>query len=53
MDGREPYYQITPEQLKMHGFRAVLTDLVDNTLIAWNNPNGEQKELSSLAENDG
>lgn len=32
-------YQITPEQLNQHGIKAVLTDL-DNTLIAWNNPNG-------------
>ena len=32
-------YQITPEQLKKLGIKAVLTDL-DNTLIAWNNPDG-------------
>ncbi|WP_122646875.1 YqeG family HAD IIIA-type phosphatase [Enterococcus mediterraneensis] len=32
-------YDLTPEQLKKHGIRAVLTDL-DNTLIAWNNPDG-------------
>lgn len=32
-------YQITPEQLHKHGIKAVLTDL-DNTLIAWNNPEG-------------
>lgn len=32
-------YQITPEQLESHGIKAILTDL-DNTLIAWDNPNG-------------
>ena len=43
----EAIYQITPEQLKMHGFRAVLTDL-DNTLIAWNNPNGTKELIDWL-----
>lgn len=32
-------YHITPEQLQEHGIEAVLVDL-DNTLIAWNNPEG-------------
>ncbi|KRK71867.1 YqeG family HAD IIIA-type phosphatase [Lacticaseibacillus nasuensis] len=32
-------YGLTPEQLRHHGVRAILTDL-DNTLIAWNNPDG-------------
>lgn len=32
-------YKLTPEQLKSQGIKAVLTDL-DNTLIAWNNPDG-------------
>jgi HAD superfamily phosphatase (TIGR01668 family) len=32
-------YQLTPEQLQKQGIKAVLTDL-DNTLIAWNNPDG-------------
>lgn len=32
-------YNLTPATLKRHGIRAVLTDL-DNTLIAWNNPDG-------------
>nr|WP_125694511.1 YqeG family HAD IIIA-type phosphatase [Levilactobacillus tongjiangensis] len=32
-------YDLTPGQLKANGVRAVLTDL-DNTLIAWNNPDG-------------
>ncbi|EOT42882.1 YqeG family HAD IIIA-type phosphatase [Enterococcus columbae] len=39
----ESIYQITPHQLKKYGIKAVLTDL-DNTLIAWNNPDGT-KEL--------
>lgn len=32
-------YCLTPEQLQAQGIKAVLTDL-DNTLIAWNNPDG-------------
>ncbi|MBM7616495.1 HAD superfamily phosphatase (TIGR01668 family) [Weissella uvarum] len=32
-------YHLTPEQLKDQGIKAILTDL-DNTLIAWNNPDG-------------
>lgn len=36
-------YRLTPDQLKEQGIKAVLTDL-DNTLIAWNNPDGT-KEL--------
>jgi len=32
-------YYLTPAQLKAQGIKAVLTDL-DNTLIAWNNPDG-------------
>lgn len=32
-------YNVSPQQLKQHGIRAVFSDL-DNTLIAWNNPNG-------------
>ena len=32
-------YNVTPEQLKAQGIKAVLADL-DNTLIAWNNPEG-------------
>lgn len=35
----EAIYNITPDQLKKAGIKAVLTDL-DNTLIAWNNPDG-------------
>lgn len=32
-------YDLTPADLKAQGIRTVLTDL-DNTLIAWNNPDG-------------
>ncbi|WP_421016596.1 YqeG family HAD IIIA-type phosphatase [Furfurilactobacillus cerevisiae] len=32
-------YNVSPEQLKSAGIRVILTDL-DNTLIAWNNPDG-------------
>lgn len=32
-------YQLTPEKLREYGIKAVLVDL-DNTLIAWNNPDG-------------
>ncbi len=38
----EAIYQITPQQLQDQGIKAVLTDL-DNTLIAWNNPNGTEE----------
>ncbi|MGX6971267.1 YqeG family HAD IIIA-type phosphatase [Vagococcus bubulae] len=37
-------YNITPAQLKSKGIDAVLTDL-DNTLIAWNNPDGTPELL--------
>lgn len=40
-------YQITPEQLKQQGIKAVLTDL-DNTLIAWDNPDGTKELLDWL-----
>lgn len=40
----EAIYQITPEQLRELGIKAVLTDL-DNTLIAWNNPDGTPELL--------
>jgi HAD superfamily phosphatase (TIGR01668 family) len=39
----EAIYQITPDQFKEQGIKAVFVDL-DNTLIAWNNPDGT-KEL--------
>ena len=35
----ERAYEISPAALKRQGIRAVFSDL-DNTLIAWNNPNG-------------
>ena len=43
----EAIYQITPEQLKAHGLKAVLTDL-DKTLIAWDNPNGTKELIDWL-----
>ncbi len=42
-------YKVTPEQLKRHGIKAVLTDL-DNTLIAWNNPDGTEELRQWLKE---
>ncbi|MGX7024339.1 YqeG family HAD IIIA-type phosphatase [Vagococcus hydrophili] len=41
----EAIYDITPSQLKAQGIEAVLTDL-DNTLIAWNNPDGTPELLA-------
>ncbi|MDR1521867.1 MAG: YqeG family HAD IIIA-type phosphatase [Streptococcaceae bacterium] len=38
----ESIFQLTPEMLKVQKIKAVLTDL-DNTLIAWNNPNGTKE----------
>ena len=38
----ESIYHITPEQIENNGIKGVLTDL-DNTLIAWNNPEGTQE----------
>lgn len=38
----EAIYHLTPEQLKEKNIKAVLTDL-DNTLIAWNNPDGTEE----------
>lgn len=32
-------YNLTPKQIQQHQIKLILTDL-DNTLIAWNNPNG-------------
>ncbi|QIL46379.1 YqeG family HAD IIIA-type phosphatase [Vagococcus coleopterorum] len=37
-------YHLTPEELAKHNIKAVLTDL-DNTLIAWDNPNGTPELL--------
>lgn len=50
----ESIYQITPEQLKNAGIKAVLTDL-DNTLIAWNNPEATEETIEwikLMKEND-
>lgn len=47
-------YNITPAELKKRGIKLVLTDL-DNTLIAWNNPNGTpalKKWMDELAAAD-
>lgn len=35
----ESIYDLSPEELRNQGIKAVLTDL-DNTLIAWNDPDG-------------
>lgn len=48
----ERIYDLTVEDLKTHGIKAVLADL-DNTLLAWNNPEGTpelQKWLSDLRD---
>lgn len=42
-------YAVSPQQLKQHGIRAVFSDL-DNTLIAWNNPDGTPKLHRWMAE---
>jgi len=38
----EAIYQLTPEMLRKQKIKAVLADL-DNTLIAWDNPNGTRE----------
>ena len=43
----EAVYDLTVDDLKKHGIRAVLVDL-DNTLIAWNNPDGTAEMRSWL-----
>lgn len=50
----ESIYQITAEQLKEHEIKGVLTDL-DNTLIAWNHPEGtaETVEWIKTMKNEG
>lgn len=45
----ESIYKITPEQLKKVGIRVVLTDL-DNTLIAWDHPDGTDELRKWLEE---
>ncbi|MDE1547952.1 YqeG family HAD IIIA-type phosphatase [Jeotgalibaca caeni] len=45
----ESIYQISAEQLRKHNIRSVFADL-DNTLIAWNNPNGTKELLAWIEE---
>lgn len=45
----EAVYDLRAEDLLRHGIRAVLVDL-DNTLIAWNNPDGTAEVRSWLDE---
>jgi len=40
----ESIYQITPEELRKENIKAILTDL-DNTLIAWNNPEATEETI--------
>lgn len=42
-------YNVSPKQLKAAGIKAVFSDL-DNTLIAWNNPNGTKELHDWLTE---
>ena len=45
----EAVYDLKPDQLREHGIRTVLVDL-DNTLIAWNNPDGTPELRAWLDE---
>lgn len=45
----ESIYDLSPADLKRHGIKVVLTDL-DNTLIAWNNPDGTPELKQWLKE---
>ncbi|TWT11215.1 YqeG family HAD IIIA-type phosphatase [Streptococcus sp. sy004] len=45
----EAVYDLTPESLRRNGIKAVLVDL-DNTLIAWNNPDGTPELRAWLDE---
>lgn len=42
-------YKVSPQELKKYGIRAVFSDL-DNTLIAWNNPDGTPELHQWMAE---
>jgi len=42
-------YQITAEQLRAHNVKGVITDL-DNTLIAWNYPEGTKETIQWIKE---
>ncbi|GKT02520.1 YqeG family HAD IIIA-type phosphatase [Furfurilactobacillus sp. WILCCON 0119] len=47
-------YNVSPERLQQAGIKAILTDL-DNTLIAWNNPDGTpqlQRWIEMMHKND-
>ena len=50
----ESIYQLTAEQLKEHHIKGVIADL-DNTLIAWNYPDGTKETIEwikSMKDND-
>lgn len=50
----EAVYDLTPDSLRKHGIKAVLVDL-DNTLIAWDHPDGTPQLrdwLDSMTEAD-
>lgn len=44
----ESIYDLTPKEIREHDIQLILTDL-DNTLIAWNNPNGTPQLREWLA----
>ncbi|EGF48836.1 HAD superfamily hydrolase, partial [Lacticaseibacillus rhamnosus MTCC 5462] len=48
MAGNE-YFSLTPASLKQQGIKAVLTDL-DNTLMAWDHPEGTAKLTQWLSD---
>lgn len=50
----ESIYDLTPSDIKKNGIKVILTDL-DNTLIAWNNPNGtpELRDWLEVMKNEG
>lgn len=45
-------YNLTPADLKKHGIKAILTDL-DNTLIAWNQPQANNEQLKKWLKTMG
>lgn len=44
----ESIYDLTPNEIREHNIQLILTDL-DNTLIAWNDPNGSPRLRQWLA----
>lgn len=42
-------YNITPEELEQHKFTGIIADL-DNTLIAWDNPEGTENTIKWIRE---